>query len=162
MHQPGLDVRPYRELTGHALLNEVFLTDVTVREADVVGGLGNGWSVTKATLAFEQRARLGAGSSGAGESSAYPGTVAGHLERRAGDFVKPPSARRAPSLSVDPDRVVELARARGATTDPLVRQRLARLHTEQQIARWMVLRNKDLRALAAPRCPAWATSPSCA
>jgi alkylation response protein AidB-like acyl-CoA dehydrogenase len=145
MHQPGLDVRPLRELTGHALFNEVFLTDVTVHDDDVVGGLGNGWSVTKTTLAFE-RAGLGAGSSGAGESSAYPGTVAGHLERRAGDFVKPPSAKRAPSLSVDPDRLVELAKARGAATDPRVRQGLARLHTEQQIARYMVLRNKDPRA----------------
>jgi alkylation response protein AidB-like acyl-CoA dehydrogenase len=145
MHQPGLDVRPLRELTGHALFNEVFLTEVVVHDDDVVGGLGNGWSVTKTTLAFE-RAGLGAGSSGAGESSAYPGTVAGHLERRAGDFVHPPTAKRAPSLSVDPDRLVELARARSAADDPRVRQRLARLHTEQQIARFMVLRNKDLRA----------------
>ena len=30
MHQPGVDVRPLREMTGHAMFNEVFLTDARV------------------------------------------------------------------------------------------------------------------------------------
>ena len=81
MHQPGIDVRPLREMTGKALFNEVFLDDVVVHERDVIGETGLGWPVAKTTLAFE-RAGLGAGSAGAAESAAFPGTVAGHLDRR--------------------------------------------------------------------------------
>jgi alkylation response protein AidB-like acyl-CoA dehydrogenase len=144
MDQPGVEVRPLREMTGRALFNEVFLTDAVARDADIVGGLHQGWPVTRTTLAFE-RSGLGAGSSGAGESSAYPGPTTGHLDRRAGDFTGVASARRAPSLSVDVDRLIALARQRGAAGDPLVRQSLARLHTEQQIGRYMALRSRDLR-----------------
>ena len=145
MHQPGVEVRPLMEMTGRSLFNEVFLTDVAVPGDAVVGDLHGGWGVANTTLAFE-RAGLGAGSSGAGESSAYPGTVVGHLDRRAGEFVGRVSARRAPPLSVDVQNLLDLARSRGATGDPLVRQRIASLYTEQTIARVMGLRGKDLRA----------------
>ncbi|HEY6531921.1 MAG TPA: acyl-CoA dehydrogenase family protein [Acidimicrobiales bacterium] len=145
MRQPGIDIRPLREMTGRSLFNEVFLDDVVVRDADIVGGQGHGWAVTNTTLAFE-RAGLGAGSSGGAEGSAFPGTVVGHLDRLAGEFTEPPSERRAPSLSVDPMALVELARLEGATGDPLLRQRLAQLWIEHQIGRYMALRGRDLRA----------------
>ena len=87
MHQAGVDVRPLRELTGRALFNEVFLTDVVAKAEDVIGGMENGWAVANTTLAFE-RAGLGAGSAGAAESAAVPGTIVGHLDKRAGDFVR--------------------------------------------------------------------------
>ena len=148
MHQPGVEVRPLTEMTGRALFNEVFLTDVVARNEDIIGAAGAGWSVAKTTLAFE-RAGLGAGSSGAGESSAYPGTVVGHLDRRAGDFTGVVSARRAPSLSVDVQVLLDLAHVIGGAADPVVRQRLARVYTEQQIARYMGLRGRDLRAAGA-------------
>src|SRR5205085_12591734 len=45
MHQPGVDIRPLREMTGHAMFNEVFLTDAVVPEEAVIGGLHNGWGV---------------------------------------------------------------------------------------------------------------------
>src|SRR5206468_6308421 len=86
MHQPGIEVRPLRELTGRALFNEVFMTDVRVSNDAVLGGLDNGWAVTNTTLAFE-RAGLGAGSSASAESAALPGTIPGHLDRRAGEFL---------------------------------------------------------------------------
>jgi alkylation response protein AidB-like acyl-CoA dehydrogenase len=145
MHQPGIDIRPLREMTGRSLFNEVFLTDVLVRHDDIVGGEGHGWAVTNTTLGFE-RAGLGAGSTGGGEGSAFPGTVVGHLDRLAGEFTGPPSERRAPSLSVDPMALIELARAEGKAADPLVRQRLAQLYIEHQIGRYMALRGRDLRA----------------
>ena len=91
MHQPGVDVRPLREMTGRALFNEVFLTDARVPADAIIGGLNNGWAVANTTLAHE-RAGLGAGGGSAAASAAIPGTVGGHLEQRAGDFVRGPGA----------------------------------------------------------------------
>src|SRR6478735_668086 len=86
MHQDGIDVRPLRAMTGRALFNEVFITDATVGEDALVGGLNNGWAVGNTTLMVE-RSSLGAGGGGNATSSAIAGTVAGHLDKRAGDFV---------------------------------------------------------------------------
>ncbi len=54
MKTPGVDVRPLRELTGHALFNEVFLTDVFVPDDCVVGAVGGGWPLARTTLANER------------------------------------------------------------------------------------------------------------
>ena len=75
MDQPGVDVRPLREMTGRALFNEVFLTDARVPDAELIGGLNNGWKVANTTLANE-RSGLGAGGGGAA-GGAMPGVKAG-------------------------------------------------------------------------------------
>ena len=55
MKSPGVEVRPIRQLTGEAeVLNEVYLTDVRVPPADVLGQLGDGWRVAMTTLANER------------------------------------------------------------------------------------------------------------
>jgi alkylation response protein AidB-like acyl-CoA dehydrogenase len=54
MHSPGIDVRPLRQMTGGATFNEVFLTDVRVPAANVVGEVNGGWGVTMTTLANER------------------------------------------------------------------------------------------------------------
>lgn len=56
----GVTVKPLREITGDALFNEVFLDDVFVPDADVVGEVGDGWSVARATLGNE-RVSIGGG-----------------------------------------------------------------------------------------------------
>ena len=43
MHQPGVVVRPLRQMNGHASFNEVFLTDARVPNDNVVGAPGEGW-----------------------------------------------------------------------------------------------------------------------
>src|SRR5580693_4272144 len=93
MLQDGVDVRPLREMTGHALFNEVFLTEARVADASLIGGLNNGWAAANTTLANE-RAGLGAGGgNAAGGGLAQPGTVMGMLDKRVGDLVGPkPSA----------------------------------------------------------------------
>jgi alkylation response protein AidB-like acyl-CoA dehydrogenase len=57
---PGVTVRPLRELTGASLFNEVFFDDVFVPDEDVVGEVGQGWTVARATLGNE-RVSLGGG-----------------------------------------------------------------------------------------------------
>ncbi|HWD04956.1 MAG TPA: acyl-CoA dehydrogenase family protein [Amycolatopsis sp.] len=65
MHSPGITTRPLREITGASVFNEVFLDDVFVPDADVVGDPGAGWRLARTTLAGE-RVALGKGSA-AGE-----------------------------------------------------------------------------------------------
>ncbi len=146
VHQPGVDIRPLKEMTGRSMFNEVFLTDVRVRDDDAVGGVNNGWAVANTTLMFE-RAGLGAGAGGAG-STAGAGTVAGDLGRRVGDFVgKQPSATRArATFGSGGNLLIELAKANGKIDDPLIRQDLMRLHILNEIARQTNQRAKALRA----------------
>jgi alkylation response protein AidB-like acyl-CoA dehydrogenase len=54
MTAPGVTVRPIVQLSGDHEFSEVFLDDVRVPLANVVGGLGNGWAVTRTTLANER------------------------------------------------------------------------------------------------------------
>jgi 3-oxochol-4-en-24-oyl-CoA dehydrogenase len=54
MNSDGIELRPLRELTGHAMFNEVFLSDVFVADAAVVGAVGGGWAAARTTLANER------------------------------------------------------------------------------------------------------------
>jgi alkylation response protein AidB-like acyl-CoA dehydrogenase len=54
MHDPGIEVRPLREITGRAMFNEVFLDDVFVPDDCVIGQPGEGWRVARTTLASER------------------------------------------------------------------------------------------------------------
>ena len=146
MHQPGVDVRPLREMTGRALFNEVFLTDARIADADMIGGLNNGWAVTNTTLMHE-RAGLGAGGGSAAATLATPGTVAGDLDKRAGDFVRTGGRRRGGGGSgglfgASSKLLIDLAKGNGTASDPNIRQDLVRLHTLNEVGRFNNLRAK--------------------
>ena len=54
MHQPGVLVRPLRQMTGGSTFNEVFLTDVRTPADWIVGRRGEGWIVSRTTLKHER------------------------------------------------------------------------------------------------------------
>ena len=58
MDQPGIEVRPIKQLTRTSEFNEVFFDGARTAADNVVGGVGDGWRVALATLAFERGVAL--------------------------------------------------------------------------------------------------------
>ena len=144
MDQPGIEVRPLREMTGKALFNEVFLDEARVADADLIGGLGNGWAVANTTLAAE-RAGLGAGGGG-GTSAAVAGSKVGHLSRKAGEFTRKASSGTSGGLSGQGFAMLsEMAKANGSVSNPVIRQGLMRLYTLEQLGKMGNVRMKAMR-----------------
>jgi alkylation response protein AidB-like acyl-CoA dehydrogenase len=60
MKDPGVRIRPLRQINGDEEFNEVYLEDVIVADNAVVGAIGDGWTVARTTLAAESSS-IGAG-----------------------------------------------------------------------------------------------------
>jgi alkylation response protein AidB-like acyl-CoA dehydrogenase len=58
MEQDAIQVRPLRQITGSPEFNELFIEEARIPDANVVGGVGNGWKVAMTTL-MNERAGLG-------------------------------------------------------------------------------------------------------
>ena len=153
MVQPGIEIRPLREMTGRALFNEVFLTDARVADDAVIGGENHGWAAANTTLANE-RTGLGSGGGDGAGSVAVPGTVGGDLDRRAGEFVASGhgtgtsgsgESTMLQAMRAGRGLLTELARANGVETDPVVRQGLAQLYTWEELGRMNGLRLKAVK-----------------
>jgi alkylation response protein AidB-like acyl-CoA dehydrogenase len=137
LDQPGVTIRPLREMTGRALFNEVFFDDAIVEDADLIGGVNNGWAVANTTLLFE---RTGIGAGGGVGGSVAPGPKGGFLEMRAGNAVKVRSEEGRAGLVVS--ELVDLAREYGRTGDPYLRQKLARVVSLSRIGELTAARVK--------------------
>jgi alkylation response protein AidB-like acyl-CoA dehydrogenase len=152
MLQPGVDVRPLREMTGHAMFSEVFFSDARVNKAAIINGINNGWQAANTTLAFE-RAGLGAGGGGGAGGFAAAGTKMGHLDKRVGDFVaksgdqngggRRARAAQARNRGGSASLFVGLAKGNGMWSNPVVRQKIANLHILGEIGR---LNNERFKA----------------
>jgi alkylation response protein AidB-like acyl-CoA dehydrogenase len=114
LHQPGVEVRPLRHIGGDVDFNEVFLEDAVVPDSQRVGDVGDGWKVANATLSGERQMVSGAGSGG--------------VDRIGG-------------LGVE--HALDLARRSGRSAEPVVRQALMRLFSEERIRDWT---NQRVRA----------------
>jgi alkylation response protein AidB-like acyl-CoA dehydrogenase len=128
LHQPGVEVRALRHITGEVDFNETFLDAARVPDFNRVGEVGDGWKVANATLSGERQMVSGSGSGGVDRIG---GSGAEHL--------------------------VEIARANtaagldGGWDDPVVRQQIMRLYSEERIRGWT---NQRVRAgLKAGRSP---------
>jgi alkylation response protein AidB-like acyl-CoA dehydrogenase len=107
MDQPGIEVRPLRQMTGSAEFNEVFFTDARTDRANVLGPVGEGWKVAMATLGFER-------------GTAFLSQQLG-FQRELQDLI-------------------EVAQKRGATADPVLRDRLAGHYAGVQIMKYNGMR----------------------
>jgi alkylation response protein AidB-like acyl-CoA dehydrogenase len=151
MHQPGVEVRPLREMTGNTMFSEVFFTDAVVAHDALIGEENNGWTVANTTLLHE-RSGMGARAGGQMQLLGGPraGTVAGDLDRRAGDFVRkrPTSRRTNDEPRTSPAATyINLARDLGKNDDPVVRQELAKAYIFGEITRFNTERHKAVRAM---------------
>jgi alkylation response protein AidB-like acyl-CoA dehydrogenase len=158
MLQDGVDVRPLKEMTGHALFNEVFITDARVADSALIGGLNKGWAAANTTL-MNERAGLGSGGgNAAGGGLAQPGTVLGALGKRVGDIVAPKEngkkdGRRGSgggggaltAMRGGAGLLIGRAQKNKVNTDAGVRQDLARLYTLGELGRFNGLRMKAVK-----------------
>jgi alkylation response protein AidB-like acyl-CoA dehydrogenase len=108
LHQPGVEIRPLRQITGDTEFNEVWLDEARVPDFNRVGAVDDGWKVSASTLSSERQMVAG-GSSGGG------------IGRLGG---------------VSSERAIAIARERGRWDDPVVRQTLIGLWAEEQIRGW--------------------------
>jgi alkylation response protein AidB-like acyl-CoA dehydrogenase len=91
---------------------------------------------------------LGSGGSGAA-GSAFPGPLAGHLDRRVGDLVGQVRTGGTGGGGINmAQQLIKLARETGRDRDPVVRQDLARLYSLQQIGKYSSLRARAGKASA--------------
>jgi alkylation response protein AidB-like acyl-CoA dehydrogenase len=82
MDNPGVTIRPIRQMSGGSSFNEVFFSDVRVPDAHRLGEVGEGWRVALTTLGFERRSSgSGRGSSTVGGSFLQLLALARWLER---------------------------------------------------------------------------------
>jgi alkylation response protein AidB-like acyl-CoA dehydrogenase len=139
MDQPGIEVRPIREMTGRSIFNEVFLTDAVVPEENRLDEVGSGWGVALTTLANE-RTMLGAGSFGS--SGGSMAITKPDLSGRVGDLMRESgSGDGVPSGGVGA-LLRGLVEQYERSDDPLIRQEYATIYSLLEIARFTDLRVK--------------------
>src|SRR5215475_10381219 len=136
MRQPGVLVRPLRQMNGHSSFNEVFFEAAIAH--DVIGEPGGGWPVARTTLAHERRL-----------ASFPPVPDAGGRAWREAIAERTAAAephKWYPQRAGRPDLVIPQARALGRAGDPVVRQEIAKLIELGWSARWMEERAAAARA----------------
>lgn len=137
MRQPGVTVRPLRQMNGHASFNEVFMTDARIAAADLIGVEGEGWRIAASTLSLERQG-FGGDRSG-GRARDLEGPI--YAEYRAELEIALEPYTWYPQRAGRVDLTLPRALESGAIADPVVRQELARL--------LMMQRASDLTAAAA-------------
>ncbi len=145
--QPGVTVRPLKQMNGYASFNEVFINDARVSIANVIGEVDQGWGVALATLAHERRL------AGIFDEGGVQG------EGRAIDEFREERAHLMEPYVWYPQRygrvdlIVKRAKQTGRIADPVVRQEIAKLLSLARAAAWTAERAKQARRLGRPPGP---------
>ncbi|HCG29783.1 MAG TPA: isovaleryl-CoA dehydrogenase [Chloroflexi bacterium] len=113
MHQPGIDVRPLRQVTGIAdEFAEVFFTNVRVPADNLIGELNTGWRIAQTTLSYERG-----------------GDMMGIVARLQQSYARLLEIVQTPRT--DRSRLID---------DPVVRQKLGQIMAEIEVVRYAALR----------------------
>jgi alkylation response protein AidB-like acyl-CoA dehydrogenase len=142
MRQPGVDVRPLKQITGESHFNEVFLDDVRVPADHLVGPLDGGWRVLQTALAYERSVMgdLARGPRSGAPAEGQAVIVGEHDESGDGEGTDKPATTPGPQAAeVD---LWALAREMGRDQDPAIRQAIARVHELRMVNTWNGLRAK--------------------
>jgi alkylation response protein AidB-like acyl-CoA dehydrogenase len=85
MDQPGVEVRPLRQMNGEASFCEVFMTEVRATHAEILGEIDAGWTVARTLVSVER----GATSERAARGLIFlaSGAIAGNLDRTVGEVL---------------------------------------------------------------------------
>jgi alkylation response protein AidB-like acyl-CoA dehydrogenase len=136
LHQPGVTVRPLRHLGGEVDFNEVFLDGARTLDSQRVGEIGDGWRVAGATLSGERQMVSGSGSGGVDRIGGLGVDHLIELCARPGGGPNETCARPGGGPN-------EIGARTGRAADPVVRQEIARLYSEERIRDWT---NQRVRA----------------
>ncbi len=112
MHQPGIEVRPLKQISGSQEFCEVFFTDVHVSADNLIGEMNAGWRIAQTTLSYERG-----------------GNILSRAVRLQEEFSRMIAACKALKRNGKP-----------AIEDPMVRQKLGEIYAETEVLRYSSLR----------------------
>jgi alkylation response protein AidB-like acyl-CoA dehydrogenase len=112
MHQPGVEVRPLKQITGSEEFSEVFYSNVRVPADNLIGELNAGWQIAQTTLGYERG-----------------GNTLSRVTRLQEQFNR--LAQLAQTLRKDGSRAID---------DPLTRQKLGEIAADIEVLRYSSLR----------------------
>ncbi len=122
MRQPGVEIRPIRQITGEALFNEVFIDGARVPAENLLGEFNGGWRVLQTALAYE-RSLMGDMARGPRDPK----------RKQSDGEAGPMGDGGTGGAEVD---LVGLAREVGRWDEPLVRQAVMQVYILRQVNKW--------------------------
>ncbi len=145
MHQDGVEARPIPQMNYHNSFNEVFMTDARIPVENVVGDVGDGWRVTRGTLAHE---RSFATQRRVHFEPQAAGRCVDEAKAEAAEYLK--TYEWYPQRMGRVDLVIERAHAMGVASDPVIRDEMMKLISFQRASEWTAGRAKAARELGRP------------
>lgn len=112
MRQPGIEVRPLKQISGSQEFSEVFFSNVVVPADNLVGELNTGWRIAQTTLSYERG-----------------GNTLSRVTRMQESFNR--LVEVANTLRKDGTRAID---------DPVTRQKLGEMYAEVEVLRYASLR----------------------
>ncbi|MCU1401468.1 MAG: putative acyl-CoA dehydrogenase [Acidimicrobiales bacterium] len=141
MDQPGIEVRPLRQMNGMSSFCEVFISEARVGHDCILGELNGGWRIAQTTLAHERGSVSGRGATGLAQ--ARSGTISGDVSLAASEIIARSARARTGGIAggaVPTKMMLELARQFERAADPVTRQELARYYTQNKVNSWTMRR----------------------